>query len=81
MMKDEIISIVATPCTCRHRCSLGNVKMSCCPRNIARRTKKMVIMYYCKICKKLTWHINSVCVHCRARAMGLNVGGKTSGRR
>lgn len=81
MMEDEIISVVATPCSCRHKCVLGNPNMGRCPRNICRRTKKMVIMYYCKICQKITWHINNVCVHCRARAMGINVGRKPDGRR
>lgn len=80
MRKEDIISITATPCTCRHKCMLGNKSMVRCPRNIARRTRKMVVMYYCKICKKITWHINNICVHCRARAMGINLGKRNDGQ-
>ena len=70
MEENEIIAVQALPCLCRGNCQNGNVNKKRCPCFIARMSKKKVIMCYCRICKKITWHIGFDCVQCRLRAMG-----------
>lgn len=73
-MDNNIITITALPCLCRGACVLGNKNKKHCPRFVARISKKMVVMRYCKFCGKTTWHIGADCVKCRLRAMGVKNG-------
>lgn len=66
----ELVTIKAMPCLCRNECKNGAKNKNICPCFIARVKNKDVVFCYCKNCGKLTWHIGSICVKCRARAMG-----------